>query len=459
MFKGLKDKLKNALSSFTKSAEQEAEVREEEALDAPEEISEREKELIEEDTTSEKELSSHQDTPQEESEREAELAEKDERSREEESDAPKRVSERGEELAEDTAAEKELSDSQEESEQEADAEEEKPAPVPDEHITTTEPAEKPSVTVQQEKPAKTTEKPPAEQPVAEKKSFFAKIKEKVTTIQLSEEKFEELFWDIELALLESNVAVEVIERIKADLQDELTTGREARGGLKERVERRMRETLTDVLSQTPIDLLESAKQHSPLVICIVGVNGSGKTTSIGKLGAYFTQEGKSVVFAAADTFRAAAIQQLQEHAKNLDIPCIAQSYGADPAAVAYDAIQYATARNIDVVLIDTAGRLHSNTNLMDELAKVVRVAKPHHTLFVGEATTGNDCVEQARLFSEKTRVDGVILTKADVDDKGGAAVSVAYITKKPILFLGVGQDYGDFEHFMPETIVDSLLGE
>jgi len=312
--------------------------------------------------------------------------------------------------------------------------------------------------VEQEKEGETVALAPiAEEVVAEKKSFFSSLKEKVTTIQLSEDKFEELFWDIELALLENSVAVEVIEKIKYDLKVELTTGRSARGGLPERVMNRMQETLTEILSQKKVDLIASAQEHKPLIICIVGVNGSGKTTSIGKLGQYFQKNGKSVVFAAADTFRAAAIQQLQEHAKNLNITCIAQSYGADPAAVAFDAITHATAKGIDVVLIDTAGRLHSNTNLMDELAKVVRVAKPHHTLFVGEAITGNDCVEQARLFSKKTNVDGVILTKADVDEKGGAAVSVAFVTKKPILFLGTGQGYDDFEVFDPKTVAHSLL--
>lgn len=403
MFKGLKDKLKGALSKLTSSAEEEAEV-------------------VEKEETEEKEVKKAPEKQQEPSKKDSE---------------------------------KEVSESQAAPKKPEPKAEEKPAPKKKEADT---PKPKKAPEALPTAPEATQEEVAAEEEKHVPKSFFSRVKEKVTTIQLSEDKFEDLFWDVELALLENNVAVEVIEKIKQDLKEELTTGRAARGGLQERVERRLRETLTEVLTQKPIDLLKSAEEHKPLVMCIVGVNGSGKTTSLAKLGNYFTQEGKSVVFAAGDTFRAAAIQQLQEHAKKLDIPCIAQEYGADPAAVAFDAIKHATAKGIDVVLIDTAGRLHSNTNLMDELAKVVRVAKPHHTLFVGEAVTGNDCVEQARLFSEKTRVDGVILTKADVDDKGGAAVSVAYVTKKPILFLGVGQDYGDFEHFTPETVVDSLLG-
>lgn len=408
MFKGLRDKLKGALGRLSKQAEKEAK----EVVKTPEQTQEKPKKTgtkTPKQTTKANALEKKQETSKKE--KATPVAEKKEAKKSPLPPAP-------------TSTKKEIE------------QEEKASTKKDTTSLTPE-----------------TSEPEQEQ----KKSFFSRVKEKVTTIQLSEEKFEELFWDVELALLENNVAVEVIEKIKKDLQEELTTGRAARGGLQERVERRMQETLTEVVSQQPIDLLQSAQKHRPLIICVVGVNGSGKTTTIGKLGKYFQNNDKSVVFAAADTFRAAAIQQLQEHANNLNIPCIAQSYGADPAAVAFDAVKHAESKGIDIVLIDTAGRLHSNTNLMDELAKVVRVAKPHHTLFVGEAVTGNDCVEQARLFSEKTDVDGVILTKADVDDKGGAAVSVAYVTKKPILFLGTGQDYKDLTPFDPQTIVSGLL--
>ena len=312
----------------------------------------------------------------------------------------------------------------------------------------------PEKTPKQEEPQATQEpsKP-------EKKGFFTRLSEKITTIELSEEQFDELFWDLEITLLENNVAIEVIEKIKEDLKEELTTGRTGRGGLQERILRRLEETLREVLDQEPLDLLASTQEHQPLIIAAVGVNGSGKTTSLAKIGRYFQNNNKTILFAACDTFRAAAIQQLEEHAKNLEAPIIKQEYGADAAAVAYDAVQAAKARNIDVVLIDTAGRLHSNTNLMDELAKVMRVAKPHHVLFVGEAVTGNDCVEQARKFSEKTPVDGLVLTKADVDEQGGAAISISYVTKKPILFLGVGQDYEDLELFNKEKILEQVLPE
>ena len=183
------------------------------------------------------------------------------------------------------------------------------------------------------------------------------------------------------------------------------------------------------------------------MIAFVGINGSGKTTTIAKVAQLLKKSGLSVVLAAADTFRAAAIDQLQVHADALGCKLIRHDYGADPAAVAFDAIEHAKAKNKDVVLVDTAGRLHSNTNLVDEMKKIIRVAKPHLKIFVGESITGNDCVEQARTFDEAIGIDGIILSKADIDDKGGAALSISYVTKKPILYLGVGQSYDDLQAF------------
>ncbi|MDO8656013.1 MAG: signal recognition particle-docking protein FtsY, partial [Nanoarchaeota archaeon] len=187
-----------------------------------------------------------------------------------------------------------------------------------------------------------------------------------------------------------------------------------------------------------------------------GINGTGKTTSIAKLTHYFQQHKKSVVLAACDTFRAAAIQQLEEHADKLGVKMIKHDYGSDAAAVAFDAVKYAQKNEIDIVLIDTAGRLHSNTNLMSELDKIIRVAKPDLKIFVGESITGNDCIEQARQFNQLVEMDGAILTKVDVDEKGGAPLSIAYTIKKPILFLGVGQRYQDLEKFDAEQIVQRL---
>ena len=291
----------------------------------------------------------------------------------------------------------------------------------------------------------------------EKPGFFGKLKQSITTKTISVEKFEELFWELELALLENNVSVEVIEKIKEELQQELVEKplpRDVEGKITET----LKKTLQGILSWESPDLLQEIqkKKVKPYIIAFFGVNGAGKTTSVAKLTAYLQKHQVSVVLAACDTFRAAAIQQLGVHAEKLGVKMISQAYGADAAAVAYDAIKFAQKNSVEVVLIDTAGRLHSNTNLMAELEKIIRVTKPDLKLFVGESITGNDCIEQARRFNDLVELDGVILTKADVDEKGGAPLSISYTIKKPILFLGVGQKYEDFERFDREKILQRL---
>jgi len=268
-----------------------------------------------------------------------------------------------------------------------------------------------------------------------------------------------LFWDLELVLLENNVSVEVIERIKSDLKTELVDKPLPRD-VPKKIEETLRQSLKDILSVESIDVVAKIKSFKssgkPFVIAFFGVNGTGKTTSIAKLTHYLQQQKLSVVLAACDTFRAAAIQQLEEHANKLGVKIIKHEYGSDAAAVAFDAIKYAEKNKVDVVLIDTAGRLHSNTNLMLELEKIIRVTKPNLKIFVGESITGNDCIEQARKFDDLVEMDGAILTKADVDEKGGAPLSISYTLKKPILFLGVGQGYSDLEKFNADVILKRL---
>jgi fused signal recognition particle receptor len=186
------------------------------------------------------------------------------------------------------------------------------------------------------------------------------------------------------------------------------------------------------------------------------VNGSGKTTSIAKFAYLLKQQGLSSIMAAGDTWRAASIQQLEEHGKNLGIRVVKQDYGSDPAAIAFDAIAAAKAHKIDVVLVDTAGRQHSNKNLMEEMKKIIRVAKPNLKIFVAESITGNDAVEQGKQFNEAIGIDGIILTKSDVDEKGGAAISVTHVTGKPILYLGSGQGYKDMTPFAPDLLLERL---
>ncbi len=290
----------------------------------------------------------------------------------------------------------------------------------------------------------------------EKRSFFGKLKQKVTTKKIDEKQFEDLFWNLEIVLLENNIAVDVIEKIKDNLKSELVDKPISRGKIEKTISDTLRETLEDLFDVEKIDILEKAKDKSPLVICFVGINGSGKTTTIAKVAKMLLENDKKVVLAAADTFRAAAIDQLQEHADKLGVKLIKHEYGSDAAAVAFDAVKYAQAKKIDAVLIDTAGRMHSNANLMDEMKKIIRVADPDLKIFVGESITGNDCTEQAKKFNETVGLDGIILSKADIDEKGGAAISVSHVTGKPILYLGTGQEYKDLKEFDPRIIIDSL---
>jgi fused signal recognition particle receptor len=291
---------------------------------------------------------------------------------------------------------------------------------------------------------------------SERKGFFSKITETFTKINLSEDKFEELFWELEVMLLENNVAVEVIQKIKDDLKAELMSDKISRKNVDEIIRDSLKKSLEEILDIKGFNIEDRIKNKKPYVIAVIGVNGSGKTTTIAKLCYLLKKKGFSVVLAAADTFRAAAIQQLEHHAEKLDVKMIKHDYNSDPAAVAFDAIKHAEAKKIDVVVIDTAGRLHSNDNLMNELKKLIKVNKPDLKLFVGESITGNDCVEQAKVYDEIIGIDAIILSKADVDEKGGAALSISYVTKKPVLFIGTGQTYDDLKQFNRKEIMEGL---
>lgn len=305
---------------------------------------------------------------------------------------------------------------------------------------------------------KEEEKPIILEEKEEKKGFFAAIKERIVTTKITEEQFEKLFWDLEMGLMENNVAVEVIEKIKNDLKDELVERPIKRTKVEETIQLTLKASIENLFLSSDLDLVEEIKnkKEKPYVIAFFGINGSGKTTSIAKLAHMLGEREISCVLAASDTFRAASIEQLQHHADKIGIRLIKHNYGADPAAVAFDAIKHAKAKGIDAVLIDTAGRMHSNENLLAEMKKIIRVTKPDMKIFVGESITGNDCVEQAKTFNEAVGIDGIILAKADIDEKGGAAVSVSYVTKKPILYLGTGQKYSDLQRFDSEIIVKNL---
>jgi len=306
---------------------------------------------------------------------------------------------------------------------------------------------------------KEEEKQEAEEEQPEKrKGILSRITEKIVTTQISPVQFDDLFSDLEMALLENNVAVSVIDKIKEDLKKDLVNTPIKRGKVLDTIKISLHDSIEQLFAVGKIDLLRRIKdtKDKPFVIVFVGVNGSGKTTSIAKIAYLLKQHNVGCLMAAGDTWRAASIQQLEEHGKNLGIRVVKQDYGSDSAAVSFDAISAAKAHNIDVVLVDTAGRQHSNKNLMEEMKKIIRVAKPHLKIFVAESLTGNDAVEQGREFNEAIGIDGIILTKSDVDEKGGAALSITSVTGKPILYLGVGQRYQDINSFHLETFLKSV---
>ncbi|WP_302081503.1 signal recognition particle-docking protein FtsY [Salinibaculum rarum] len=278
---------------------------------------------------------------------------------------------------------------------------------------------------------------------------------------IDEDDLEAHLEELEFALLGSDVEMsvtqEILDGVEENLVGETRRRLESTGNM---VTDAVREALYDVISVGQFDFDERvAEADKPVTIIFTGVNGVGKTTTIAKLAHYFEQQGLSTVLANGDTYRAGANEQLEQHSDNLGKKIISHEQGSDPAAVIYDAVEYAEANDVDVVLGDTAGRLHTSDGLMDQLSKIDRVIDPDMTLFVDEAVAGQDAVNRAREFNDAAEIDGTVLTKADADQQGGAAISIAHVTGKPILFLGTGQDYDDIERFDPERIVDALLGD
>jgi fused signal recognition particle receptor len=295
-----------------------------------------------------------------------------------------------------------------------------------------------------------------EKPKKVLKKITEKVVKAITEKQLSEEDLEPILNDFETDLIEADVAYEVAEKIKEDLKKSLVGKKIKRGEEKEVVVEALRQSLLEILSVPEIDLKNLTENKKPLVLLFLGFNGSGKTSSLAKMGKWLVDGGHHCVFAASDTFRAGSIEQIEEHAKKIGARLIKHKYEADPAAVAFDAIAHAKANNIPFVLIDTAGRSHTNKNLMEQMQKIVRVAKPDLKILVIDSLTGNDAVLQARLFNQ-VGVDALIFTKVDVNKKGGAILSVAYELKKPILFLSLGQEYENLKKFDAEDFVNQLL--
>lgn len=276
-------------------------------------------------------------------------------------------------------------------------------------------------------------------------------------IEINENQITDLLWELELSLIESDVEAEAANEIVKQIKQRLIGKKVSAKKIDEYLNEQIKEILTEMMNTEKINLLEETKTHKPLKILIIGPNGAGKTTSIAKLVNYFHKHKKTCIVAAADTFRAGAIDQLEIHAKQLGVRVIKQQYGADPAAVAFDAVKAAEAGKIDVVLIDSAGRQETNKNLMEELRKIERVAKPDLKIYVGEAYVGQTLLDQVEEFKTIVGIDGFILTKIDTDAKGGTAISLLYKMKKPILFVGTGQGYDDFKEFTPEFILERII--
>ncbi|MBU1203662.1 MAG: signal recognition particle-docking protein FtsY [Nanoarchaeota archaeon] len=414
MFKLFKKKLKDAINLFSKKAEQETKEQEEVVEHPAKEV----KEKTRKETTK-------QQKERKEQKKEREKKEKKDKRKQEEKQKKEKHEPKQEPVIEPTEPEpqEKLEEPQREEEKEKQLKEEK------------------------------------HEPPKEKKSFFRKLKEKVTHTRITKEQFDKLFWDLEITLLENNVALEVIEKIKQDLEAEIID--KPIRDISKTIQNSLRNSISEALTTKEFNIIQEIKSkktrsQGPYIIVFVGTNGSGKTTTIAKISHLLKKNNITSMLVAADTWRSAAIEQLEIHSKKLKVPLIKTKYGADPAAVAFDGIAMAKARKIDAVLIDTAGRQHSNTNLLQEMEKIIRVTKPDLKIFIGESITGNDCIEQIKQFNQTIGINGIILTKADVDEKGGTAISTSYVSKKPILYLGTGQSYDDLKPFNKQEILRSL---
>ena len=290
--------------------------------------------------------------------------------------------------------------------------------------------------------------------------LFSFVREKT----ISEKHVEDILWELEMELLQGDVAMEVANAVVESVKNDLVGKKIKRSNdITEYTFLALRNAVAEIIDipgKSMTEMIEEKKaKGEPLVVMFVGINGTGKTTTIGKLANYYLKKGYTPVIAASDTFRAGAIEQVTYHADNVGVKIIKHKKGSDPAAVAYDAVEHAKAQGKELVLIDTAGRMQTNVNLMDEMKKIKRVADPDLVVFVGDALTGNDATEQAVKFNDAIDIDGVILTKADADSKGGASLSIGYVIKKPIMFLGVGQGYDDIKEYDAEWMLDQLFSE
>ena len=292
---------------------------------------------------------------------------------------------------------------------------------------------------------------------------FSNVAKSLGEKELNEKDIEDTLSQLEISLLESDVATEVVDNIKSDLKEKLIGTKVNRKEIVDFVKKSLIQSISNMFDDAPsFDLLSNIKSKTdpqdPYLILFVGINGTGKTTTIAKIASLLQKNKISIVVAASDTFRAGAIEQLREHTNRLNLKLVAQNYGSDPAAVARDALLYAKSHKVDCVLIDSAGRMQTNKNLMEQIEKITKVVNPDLKIFVGDSLAGNDTVSQAREFHKHTTFDGAILTKSDADARGGAALSIVAVTKTPVIYLGIGQEYDDLELFNKDKFLEVVFG-
>lgn len=289
------------------------------------------------------------------------------------------------------------------------------------------------------------------------------IVNRINSSGLTEKDLDPILWDLQLQLIGNDVSVEVAEKVCSELKERLLGEDAPRFGDKSKlIHDSLKASLESVMNGSDrLDLLklvsDAKARGEPFVVMFVGINGTGKTTTIAKMTRLLMDKGFTVVLASADTYRAGAIEQLEEHGRRLGVKVIRHRYGSDAAAVGFDAVEHAKARGVDVVLIDTAGRMQTNRNLMDELQKMKRVVQPDFTIMILDSLIGNDATEQAMTFNDRVGFDAAVLTKVDADAKGGSSLSVSYLTGKPVIYVGVGQEYKDLQPFDVEWFAERLL--
>jgi fused signal recognition particle receptor len=467
MFKSLKEKLKNWIKSSSEKIEENIE-------EAPEE----EKEELEETKKTKKKEKAVKKTKEKQKEttknpKKGKTKVKTEEELEEEKESKKEIEEEKEEIEEkEPKKEEEIPEELEIKESEIKSEEEKEESEVKEEVKkesffskfkkkfkkeeVEEKSEReiPKEVEKRELKEKQEVEEELKEKVEKKQSIFSKI---ISKHRITNDEFNEISEGLEMLLLENNVALEVVEDIKKILAKKLVDKEISKKELENEIKRELKNTLNEILidPDDPINAIK-LKENKPFVILFFGINGTGKTTSIAKIASLLKKNNLSVVLAAADTFRAASIEQIQIHADKLNVPLVKQNYGSDPSAVGFDAIKYAKNHKIDIVLIDTAGRMHTKTNLISEMEKICRVTNPDLKIFVAESIAGNDATEQAKTFNEAIEIDGSILSKTDVDEKGGTIISVSHATKKPIFYLGTGQNYEDIKLFNKQDFIDKL---